>query len=137
VGLVICCALAPLPARSDDAQAVRVLLRSAPAWQVTWSPPDERREYIAIVTFRERDGALMAESAHPGGAPCYPEIRVEVHAWGFLFHGCTGVPKEMRYDAADARTPFKGRAFGFTYRWQPSDGSRGTHRPEGRVSGEK
>jgi hypothetical protein len=118
----LCASATAFPAGAQDAHAIRELLRTTPVWHVAWSPPDEQRQYLAVVTFQERGGILMAESAHPGGVRCYPAIRVEVHDWGFLFHGCTGVPKEMRHDPRDPGTPFKGRAFGFTYRWTPVSG---------------
>jgi hypothetical protein len=99
----------------------RAILLSAPAWTVHWSPPDEIRAYVAIVRFRLEDGGLVAASAHPDGSRCYPDIRVRLQGDGFLFHGCTGVPKEMRHDPADPEAPFKGRAFGFSYRWTRSE----------------
>jgi hypothetical protein len=96
---------------------MRSVLLSSPAWEVRWSPPDETKVYVAVVRFREEKGALVAASAHPDGTPCYPDILVAFRGRGFVFFGCTGVPKEMRFDPADGAVPFKGRAFGYSYRW--------------------
>jgi hypothetical protein len=110
-----------LASAADDASArTRAILLSAPTWVVRWAPPDEAHEYIAVVRFRQEGGALVASAEHPDGSTCYPDIRVLLLRDGFLFFGCTGVPKEMHYDPADPEAPFKGRAFGFRYRWTPS-----------------
>ncbi len=64
---------------------------------------------------------LLASTTLADGSRCYPDIRVTLQNDGFLFHGCTGVPKEMRHDPTDAMVLFKGRAFGFSYRWMRAD----------------
>jgi hypothetical protein len=110
----------PAFASRDTPTSTQAALLASPAWVVRWSPPDENSEYIAIVRFRLESGALTASTEHPNGTVCYPDIQVHLLSGGFLFFGCTGVPKVMRHDPADAAAPFKGRAFGFRYRWQPA-----------------
>lgn len=105
-------------ARADGPARVRSLLL-ANDWRVEWTAPGDPRVYVARVRFRQEDGSVFGASAHADGSTCYPEIRIHVRPDGFLFHGCTGVPKEMLYDPLDRAAPFKGRGFGFSYRWLP------------------
>jgi hypothetical protein len=69
----------------------------------------------------ERVANLLVEHLGLRSLTRNPDIRVHLQGDGFLFHGCTGVPKEMRYDPTDAATPFKGRAFGFRYGWSRAE----------------
>lgn len=107
------CGIAALPcaAAEQDASRARVrnLLLSAATWTVHWSPADEAQTYVAVVRFRAEGDALYAASAHPDSSQCYPDVLVYLQADGFLFFGCTGVPKAMRHDRADPAAPFKGR----------------------------
>lgn len=100
--------------------AIRTLLTDAPRWTVDWRLAATGERFAAQVMFATRDGQLYARTWHPDGRTCYPEIAVPLLANGFLFFGCTGVPKEMHYDPADAGAPFKGRAFGYAFRWTPA-----------------